>query len=283
MSFEHIATENPEQPQESKPAEPKKLESVSNAVGFDVPVESIPLPSRGLLYPPDHPLHCAETVDIKCMTAKEEDLLTSRALIKNGTVFSKLIQSCILNKSLNAEDLLTGDRNAILFGIRVTGYGAEYPVRISCPACEEEFEAEFNLGSLEIKHLGAEPIQPGVNAFSFVLPVTKKEVIFKLLTGTDERNMSQEATLTRKKLGSAQQNTVTNRLFYSILQIGEVSDKAKLKYMIQNLPARDSRALRSYMDKIEPDLNMSQQVVCSACGEGSVVDIPLARNFLWPD
>lgn len=279
MSFDHVS-QNPIS--DSDPQPQKRLDSVSEQVGFDVPVDTVKLPSKGLLYGPEHPLCGQAVVDIKCMTAKEEDLLTSRALIKNGTVFSKLIQSCLLNKSVDPESLLVGDRNALLVQIRVTGYGAEYAVRISCPECGEEFDNEFNLSRLPIKDLSVEPIQPGVNAFKFALPVTKKEVIFKLLTGADEKLISQEEE-GQKKLGRTVESSVTTRLFHSILSIGDVSDRQKLRYMVQNLPARDSKKLREYINSIQPDLDMSQEAVCVHCGERSVVDVPLARNFLWPD
>jgi len=203
--------------------------------------------------------------------------------LKNGTVIPNLIKSCVLNKSVDPYDLLTGDRNALLISIRISGYGPEYPVRLKCPSCGEEYDHTFNLSSLPIRRLGAEPLESNVNAFSFTLPVSKNIVVFKLLTGRDEQDMSNAETLAKKKLGTSQEKNVTGRLFYSILSIGDITDKQKLSYMIQNLAARDSRALRTYMDKIEPDVEMKQETKCIHCEEENVVDVPLTKGFLWPE
>jgi hypothetical protein len=268
-------------PSPFQPAQPN-LDSLSKEVGFDVPVETVTLPSKGLVYPVDHSLCNTTDVQIKCMTAKEEDLLTSRALIKNGTVISKLLQSCLLNKMVDPDDLLTGDRNALLIAIRVTGYGADYSVKVECPECEETFENEFSLSGLEIKPLGAQPLDANVNLFKFILPHTKMEVYFKLLTGRDEAELLL-AEKRRKKLGSLVEAGVTSRLLSSIVSIGGDSDKNKISRQIVNMPAGDSRALRRYIDKVEPSVEMKQWVKCSNCGEQSEVDIPLGMTFFWPD
>ena len=111
--------------------------------GFEVPVEAVPLPSNGVVYPVDNPLHGLETLDIKAMTAREEDILTSRALIKKGTVITELIKSCLVNKSIDVEDMLVGDRNAIMTALRITGYGSQYTVEVDCPDCGEKSNQDF--------------------------------------------------------------------------------------------------------------------------------------------
>ena len=147
--------------------------------GFEIPQESVPLPSRGVIYPVDGPLHGKETIDIKPMTAKEEDILTSRAYIKSGTVLTKLLQSCITNKSINPDSLISGDRNALLVSLRITGYGADYDVEVDCPECGARSKQTFDLSQLQIKRLEVEPVVQGDNLFEVVLPVTKKTVRVK--------------------------------------------------------------------------------------------------------
>jgi hypothetical protein len=274
-------SETPESPFQTPPQQPQ-LNSLSQEVGYEVPVESVSLPSKGLIYALDHPLCNEDRVDIKCMTAKEEDLLTSQALIKNGTVISKLLQSCLLNKTVNPDDLLIGDRNAILIAIRVTGYGAEYSVKIQCPECNEQFDNEFSLSGLTIRPLGATPLQPNLNLFEFHLPMTKKVVRFKLLTGKEESEISLEEKR-RKKIGQQFESSVTGRLFKSVVSIGGEEGGDKLMRQILNMPARDSQALRAHMAKIEPGVEMKQWAKCSQCGEQSEVDIPLGISFFWPD
>jgi len=265
------------------PDQKRVLESLSNEIGFEVPVDLVALPSQGLIYSPEHPLCNTEEIEVKCLTAKEEDLLSSRALIKSGTVLSRLIQSCLINKSVDPETLLTGDRNAILAAIRITGYGPEYEVRISCPSCLEEFDNVFTLNNLKIDRLSAVPIQENVNIFSYILPLSGLEVHFKLLTGKDEREMIRESDAKKKKLGVQTENLITSRLFHSIVSISGENDRLKILRIVSNLRAGDSRALRKYIDKIEPGIDMTQDLNCPLCGEVSEVDIPLGMNFFWPD
>lgn len=248
----------------------------------EIPQELVALPSLGKVYGMDHPLYNAESVEIRCMCARDEDILTSRALIKNGTVLTQLMKSVLMNKLIDPDSLLTGDRNAILISTRITGYGPEYGAKISCPLCSEEFDAEFKLENLKIKSLGAEPAQPNSNIFSFVLPKSKWSVNFKLLTGRDELELSKEGDK-KKKLGISQESGITSRMFKSIISINGESDPNKLKHFIDVMPAGDARELRRYINKIEPDVLMLQTVVCKNCSESVEVDVPIGINFFWGD
>lgn len=250
--------------------------------GFEIPIESVPLPSRGVAYPPDSPLHDAETVEIRAMTAREEDILTSRALIKKGTVITNLLQSCMINKNIDVQKMLSGDRNALMVALRITGYGADYSAEASCPSCGNNAKHSFDLASLPIKEMTIQPAERGQNSFEFTLPVTKKKVTFKFLTGGDE-----EEILTiherKKKTGSQAESLVTTKLQYSILSVEGKTDKALISSFIRNMPARDSMSLRNYMEKNEPGIDMKQFISCDACGEQSEVRMPLGASFFWPD
>jgi len=273
-------TQNPFQQVQNQPQQ--KLESVEKKTGLEIPVESVKLPSKGILYSSDNPLFNEDQVEIRCMTAREEDILTSTALIKNGTVMSKLMESCLMNKTIDPDSLLTGDRNAILIAIRITGYGPDYTVKVDCPDCKEEFEKDFTLNKLKIKPLGAQPLQSNLNLFSFMLPMCKKEVQFKLLTGADEAEIT-KINERKKKLGSQIDNSVTLRLMQAIVSIDGETDKQKLSYIINNLRAGDARALRKYIADISPSVDMKQWTKCTKCGEEVEVDIPLGLSFFWPD
>jgi len=249
---------------------------------YEVPVETVPLPSRGVVYPADSPLHGQETVDIRAMTAREEDILTSRALIKKGTVITHLIQSCLTNKQIDVNEMLVGDRNAIMTALRVTGYGSEYKAEVDCPACGERSKHEFMLTDLPIKRLTADPMALGANLFEFKLPVTKKTVHFKYLTGKDE----QEITILmerKKKQGQQSDNLVTTRLSHSIVAIDGIKDMSKINTFIRNMPARDSLALRKHVDSSEPGLEMKTWMDCIHCMESSEVRLPMGASFFWPD
>jgi hypothetical protein len=250
--------------------------------GFEVPVESVPLPSNGVVYPQENPLHMCQTVDIRSMTAREEDILTSRALIKKGTVITELIKSCLIDKKIYVPDMLAGDRNAIMVALRITGYGAEYTVEADCPKCSARSKQEFNLGEMPIKRLQIEPVAKGQNVFEFKLPVTKKTVNFKFLTGRDEEeiNTIQERT---KKQGAQADNIVTNRLQFAIVSIDGKTDRSSINGFIRNMPARDSMSLRKFIDANEPGIDMKGNFDCPSCSDVNEVRVPLGASFFWPD
>lgn len=250
--------------------------------GFEIPVETVPLPSRGITYTSDDPLCNIETIDIRAMTAKEEDILTSKALIKKGTVITHLLKSCLVNKSIEPDRMLAGDRNAVMTALRITGYGADYNVEVDCPSCGERSKQTFNLTELPIKRLDLVPVSEGANLFEFKLPMCEKNVRFKFLTGVDE----QEIMITmerKKKSGLAGENLVTTRLQHAIVSIEGITDRNKISMFIRNMPARDSLELRRYIDKAEPGVDMKSWMDCPACLESSEVRLPMGASFFWPD
>lgn len=249
--------------------------------GLDIPQELVPLPSMGKVYPPETPLYGLESIEIKAMTAKEEDILTSRALLKKGTVISELIKSCLIDRSIDSLQLLSGDRNALMIAIRITGYGPEYNVELECAECGVKSPHGFDLGALPIKRLEIDPIQPGANLFEYELPYSKKRVRFKFMTGRDE----EEILVTnekQKKLALGSESNVTTNLLYSIVSIEGITDRGKIAGFVKNMPARDSLALREYIKENEPGIIMRQDTTCDACGHTEEVSMPLGVTFLWP-
>lgn len=249
---------------------------------YEVPVETVPLPSLGTVYSTESPLYRQETIDIKAMTAKEEDILTSRALIKKGTVITHLLKSCLMDKRVDPDEMLTGDRNALMTAVRITGYGADYRVEVDCPACGEKSKQDFDLTQLPIKRLTIPPIAEGANLFEFLLPVSKKRVRFKFLTGADEAELAvvQER---KKKQGMAADNLVTQRLMFSVQSVEGITDKTKIATFIRNMPARDSLELRRHIDNNEPGVEMKSWMDCPSCLEHSEVRLPIGAAFFWPD
>lgn len=274
-----------------KPIDPTQINNdgpikVSNVMkddfGFEIPQESVPLPSRGVIYPQDGALHGQETIDIRPMTAREEDILTSRAYIKSGTVLTKLLQSCIVNKHIKPDDLISGDRNALLVSLRITGYGADYDVEVDCPECGTKSKQTFDLSQLAIKRLEVDPVVMGDNLFEIQLPVTKKTVRVKFLTGHDERDMM-ITNERKKKSGMKVETAITDRLSRSIVSVDGITDRNKLNFFVKNIPARDSLALRRFLDKHEPGIVMKSWMTCPNCHEQSEVGLPMGASFFWPD
>lgn len=244
------------------------------------PAAAVPLPSQGKFYPQGHPFHGKDLVEIKAMTATEEDILTSRGLLKTGKVLDALIRSCLIDKSVDIGSLLVGDKNAILVAIRITGYGQLYTASVECPVCGETSQHTFDLAKLPIRQLTEQPVEPGVNEFSCDLPVMRARVKFKLLTGNDEKELA--STLEKmRKLGGAE-NLVTTRIMHQVTSIGGETDRQKLANIIRHMPAADSRVLRKKMDEVAPTVDLRQQFTCQSCNEESEVDVPMGAEFFWP-
>lgn len=256
-------------------------DKVKAEFGLDIPVEVVPLPSGGRAYPVNSSLFGRETVEIRAMTAREEDILTSKALLKKGTVISELIKSCLTDKSINPVDMLSGDRNALMVAIRITGYTHEYDAEIECSECNTKASQQFNLAELPLRRLEIEPATPGTNLFEFKLPYTKKTVCFKFLTGRDEEEIM-VISEKQKKLGLQSDQVVTTNLLHTIVSIDGVEDRAKIAGFVRMMPARDSLALRNYIRDNEPGIIMRQEKACPSCGHSEEVSMPIGISFLWP-
>ncbi len=157
---------------------------------WEIPIENVPLPSQGLIYSPDTKLFNAEMLKIKSMTAREEDILSSPAYIKDGIAVQKVIESCLIDKGINVQDMILGDRNALMISIRITGYGSSYDVLHNCRNCSANNEVHVGLDELEINRMKIQPVSQGKNLFEFKLPVTGKTIQFKFLTGHDDKEQS---------------------------------------------------------------------------------------------
>lgn len=253
-----------------------------SALGWEVPVESVPLPSGGLLYPPESFFHNKSVVQIKAMTAREEDILTSQSYIKEGSTIDHLIASCTMSSLNDVRSLLLGDKNALLISIRITGYGPSYDAEVTCPACNVTAETNFNLGDLAIKKLSVDPIEPSQNIFEFLLPVSKKKVKFKLFTGHDSNEVDAEIDQARKIMGRNSVGDVTYRLFKRIISIDGTVDRDQIKKFINIMPAYDSKSLRDYATKIEPRLDTNVLYKCQNCHSESELKLPIGKYFFWP-
>jgi len=257
-------------------------EAAKQEFGIEIPVDAVPLPSAGKVYPEDHPLHGAAHVEYTGMTAKEEDILMSQALIKRGTVITELIKSCLIDKRINVNSLISGDRNALMVAIRISGYGRFYEPTFVCPECKHKNEMKVDLASLDIKPLKLEPVEPGTNVFGFKLPKTGFDVEFKFLTGTEEEKIVQNNEA-RKKRGLQNNNLVTTRLLSSLVSVnGNISEANTAKF-VQSMPAIDSLALRTHIDKHEPGVNMEVEFTCSNCEYYDNIQLPMGSSFFWPN
>lgn len=250
---------------------------------YSPPVTTVKLPSCGMVYPPESPLYMAETLDVKAMTAKEEDILSTPALIKKGEMVSTLVRACVTNRLVDPNKMLTGDRNALMIAIRVASYGAEYGTDVVCEECGEESSTTFDLGRLPMRMLTEHPEGGiGTNVFSFKLPSMGRTAKFKLFTVEDVARLDKDAENMRKAKGvGGPEQSITMRLLAQVLSIEGITQE-KLPKTIVNMPARDSRALRKRMDDLTPGVDMEQRFECPACGKETEVDVQLGPEFFWP-
>lgn len=253
-------------------------------LGIHVPVEVVPLPSRGVVYPKTSPLHMASEVQIRAMTSREEDILTSRALIKSGVVISRLIQSCLVDKRVNVREMLSGDMNAIMVAVRITGYGSLYETRAKCPRCDYEQDHSVDLSQIPIKYLELQPIEPGVNLFQTTLPKTGVRVLFKFMTGVDEEETMASADEQKKRKGR-ESNLITSYLSRCVVSVNDREDRSTISRFVTSMPAGDSKFLRKLISNSEPGLEMKTTLRCDdpECGAIEEVPIPLGVSFFWPD
>lgn len=249
--------------------------------GLDVPLDTVPIPSQGKVYPPGNVLHNRDSVEIRAMTTREEDILTSRALSKKGTMINELLRSCLTDSRINPLDMLSGDRQALMVAIRITGYSEQYDVEMQCAECDATTKRTFDLSRLPLRQLEIDPVEPGRNLFEFVLPYTKKIVRFRFLTGRDELEMF-ETSERQKKHGIGGDNLVTANLTTSIMSVDGREDRAMLAQFVKIMPARDSLALRNYISDNEPGIVMKQEATCESCGHCEEVSMPLGATFFWP-
>ena len=244
-----------------------------------LPTEIVSLPSKGLLYPKESPLSKGE-IEMKYMTAREEDILTNSNFIKNGTVIDKLLQSLIVTP-INYDDLLIGDKNAILIAARILGYGQEYTFKYSNER-GQEIETTIDLTELKEKQLDESLFKTGTNNFTFTLPKSGNTVTFKLLTHGDEKKIDAEIK-GLQKINPNGSYDITTRMKYLITSVnGNAETKSIREFVDTYLLAPDARALREYYAKIQPDINLKFiPNDDSYTGEG--ITIPISVSFFWPD
>lgn len=255
------------------------------SLNFTSPTEIVELPSKGKFYPKNHPLHGKEDLEIKFMTAKEEDILTSKALIKKGVAVDRMLQNLILDKSVKVEDLLVGDKNALIVAARISGYGEEYSVEITCPACEAKGKHTFDLsllGTKEQEDLAELSVRETENGtFLTNLYKTKAEVEFRLLYGRDETAILNEMAMKKGKTVQVENNS-TSQLKRIIVSVNGITDRSQISMFVDNMPAIDSRHLRTLLRKINPEVDMNQTFECASCGHEEEMEVPFTVEFFWP-
>lgn len=236
---------------------------------FNLPTEVVELPSKGLVYPEGHPLREGK-IEIKYMTAKEEDILTNQSYIEKGTVLDELLKSVIVGK-VNVKDLIVGDKNAVLIATRILGYGKDY----SFTYLGEDYHVD--LTTLDNKEFDETQLAEG-NKFFYTLPHSGIDITFKILNGHDEAKIDKEIQ-GLKKLNKNASPELSTRLKYIITSVNGDNESKTIRNFVENgLLARDSRSLRGYVKEVQPDVDLSYTT-----NSNQEITIPIGISFFWPD
>jgi len=255
-------------------------------LAFVVPTEFVELPSKGAFYPEGHPLHGEDTIEIKFMTAKEEDILTSMTLIKKGVVLERLINNLVLDERIKSTDLFVGDRNAIMIATRKSAYGSSYSTKVTCPECNAPHDEEYDLNEIEYsgkcfdKEFLKEnkiTVQSKTGDFEVELPKSKVVVGVQLMTGQDEQQL---AKIRKERVEEAD---VTDLLFTIISSVNGVEDRYTIKNFVDSMPAMDSKHLRKLYSQLVPNIDFKRVFVCQKCYSVADLEVPFTTAFFWPE
>ena len=259
----------------------------SDAASFawSVPTEFVDIPSAGRFYGPDHPLHNTTSVEIKFMTAKEEDILTSRSLLKEGVALDRMLQNLLIDKAVQIDTLLVGDKNALLVAARRTGYGPDYDTKVTCPSCGAHEEFSFDISNPPTNSYEQKIAEYGVgltdnNTLMVKLPMTKATVECRMLNGADELRLYKEMERKAKKKDPTGTMTAAFRSY--IVSVDGSPSPMVIESFIQALPARDGRLLRNIYTECIPNIDMTQDFECSNCSHSTDMEVPLSADFFWP-
>jgi hypothetical protein len=247
------------------------------------PTEIIDLPSQGKVYSKDNPLSKG-SIEIKYMTAREEDILASQNLIRKGVVLDKLFESVIVDKDVNIDDIIIGDKNAILLATRILGYGADYKVEVTDPFTLEQQKVTVDLSKVQTKEVDFNLLN-SENNYEFELPTAKKKVVLKLLSHKDEKDINAEVQALQRlsKDQDKISSDLSTRLRYLIVEVDGKTDRGYINNYVRNeLLARDSRAIRNYIQEITPDVDLRFDFTSNLTGESEALDIPMGAGFFYP-
>tara|TARA_R100000808_G_C2112945_1_gene126476 strand:- start:64 stop:906 length:843 start_codon:yes stop_codon:yes gene_type:complete len=266
------------------PAPSSVMETSNNTAGdqmfsFVTPTEFVELPSKGKFYPEGHALRNVETIEIRYMTAKDEDTLTSPALLKKGIAIERLLKNVIVDKSINTDDLLVGDKNAILVATRISGYGPAYTAKISCPTCAATSDYTFDLS--DVDQSIPDELEIDENGLFYIkLPKMDVMVGLSLMTGADEKRLTKLSENRKKK--NLPEATLTDQFRMIIRSVNGSQNNEHINALIDNMPATDSRYLRTAYAELSPNVNLAQDFECPECGVQEEVTIPFTTEFFWP-
>jgi phage FluMu protein Com len=263
------------------PASTEDAPQMANPMDFVTPTQFVSLPSKGR-YPEGHPLSGKDSIEIKYMTAKDEDILTNRSLLKKGLAIDRLISNVIKDNSVDSRSLLIGDRNAILIYARASAYGEDYKTKVKCPNCETVSKFTFDLSDHETFH--GDDLEKlnmtdnGDGTFMLNLPVSKITARIRPMVVMDEIQIA-----AKDKSKKSEEEMVTQQMKRFVVSFNGYEDQSTLNYVVDNMIAKESKMLRDAFKSISPDVVLEQSFTCRHCDHEEVMTVPFGTDFFWPD
>ena len=253
-------------------------------LNFAIPTELVDLPSKGRLYQVGHPLHGKETVEIRYMTAKEEDILSSQSLLRKGVAIDRMLNNVLIEEDLDIQQLTVGDKNAVMYAVRISGYGAEYKATIQCADCDALYAETFDLA--EYVNCYTEPTTSNTRTtdngtLEITLPKSQALVELRAITGADEEKIIKIQEM--KKKNNLPEEPLTDLIKMMVHSVNGVLDRDNIHEFVDHLPAIDSKHIRDTYKNSMPNVLFTQESQCGECGVTTEVEVPITGEFFWPE
>ena len=261
---------------------PTPQQNITNSLlQYVAPTQFVELPSKGKPYPPEHPLYNKESIEIRFMTAKDEEILSSQSLLKEGLAVDRFIENVVLDKSIKVNSMLIGDKNAILVAARISGYGSSYDTKIGCPSCGAKQEFSFDLNNLKVNNgNNVEEVELNEKGnYVFTFPVSKITLEIRLLTGDDEAAIIKRATRNKK----AAEFSFIDQYKLMTVSANGVTDRTQINQFIELMPIGDSKKLLEVYKAVSPNVEIKDNFICLSCGHMQELEVPFGADFLWPN
>ena len=239
--------------------------------------KSFELPSKGYFYDSENPLSTG-TLELRYMTASDEDILSDKQYAKKGETLDKLLHSVITNPEVNLDTMLVGDKAAAVVATRIMAYGPKYTFTFTPPGqMSDSRKVTIDLTEINDKEIEFEKFNKTQKTFKHVLPISGDEIEFKLLRHSDQRDMRFETKKLKHSGGPSP--TVTLRLKHQIVSVN--GSNQDIGNYVNEMLARDSMSLRRYMDQVSPDIDMVYEYENDTGGIDEV-PIGLEPEFFFP-
>lgn len=254
--------------------------NLQSILGYVAPTEYVTLPSKGKFYPPEHPLHGTEEVEIRFLSAKELDILSSKTLLSKGIAIDRMLQSILIDRTIKVDELFLSDKNALVIAARAGTFGSEYPVEMTCQECGKDFNNTFDLSDPGIKDIDHVEVSEN-STFFIALPKTNVNVECRILNSKDEQLLEERAKK-KEKMGLPD-SSITDQYKSFIVSLNGNTDRGLVDEFVDVMPAADTHFLQKEYERLSPDLSLIQKCECTHCGAISEVSVPFTANFFWPE